>query len=179
LSPVAWIAVLATAGAAILTPAYIAASLLVTGSKPEAGTLAGAYAVGILVFMPFPLLVTLFVLPGVAWLALLGLAVPAAVAERLGVRASLARGFALGRVDFAHALGSLAALILSYVLTRLMLILLLRGTGDQAVAVATFLADLVLSPLLFVGAAMLYLDQAARLAVVHSHPTRKPSKRSA
>jgi hypothetical protein len=60
-----------------------------------------------------------------------------------------------------------------------MLILLLRDTGDQAVAVATFLADLVLSPLLFVGAAMLYVDQAARLAVVDSPATRNRSKRSA
>jgi hypothetical protein len=116
-----------------------------------------------LVFLPFPVLVTAFVLPGLAWLALFGLAVPAAVLERLGLRAALRRGFELGRADFTHALGALAALTLVYVLTRVMLILLLRGTGDQTIRAAVFLADLVLSPLLFVGAALLYTDQAARL----------------
>ena len=57
---------------------------------------------------PFPLLVTIFVLPGLAWLALLGLAVPAALVENLGVRAALVRGYRLARADFVHVLGGLA-----------------------------------------------------------------------
>ncbi len=44
-----------------------------------------------------------------------------------------------------------------------MLLILLHTQGNQAQAVALVLADLVLSPLLFIGAALLYLDQAARL----------------
>ncbi len=44
-----------------------------------------------------------------------------------------------------------------------MLALLLRDTGDQTERVAIFLADLILAPLLFLGSALLYFDQAARL----------------
>jgi hypothetical protein len=40
---------------------------------------------------------------------------------------------------------------------------LLHTQGSQAQDVAFVLADLVLSPLLFVGATLLYVDQAARV----------------
>ena len=40
---------------------------------------------------------------------------------------------------------------------------LLHTQGDSSARVALGLADLVLSPLLFVGAALLYADQAARV----------------
>jgi hypothetical protein len=158
-----WLAVLATGGALVVTGAYILATGVVHDVRPDRRSTAVALAAGVLVFLPFPLLVTAFVLPGLAWLALFGLAVPAAVLERLGLRAALRRGLELGRADFVHALGSLAAVTLVYVLTRVMLILLLRDTGDQTIRAAVFLADLVLSPLLFVGAALLYTDQVARL----------------
>ena len=74
-----------------------------------------------------------------------------------------------------HAFGALAALTLVYVLTRVMLILLLRDTGDQTIRGAVFLADLVLSPLMFVGAALLYVDQAARLEA--RSPNGRPRRR--
>jgi hypothetical protein len=158
-----WLGLLASGGAVVVTLAFIAGTCVVHDVRPGRRSFPAALGAGVLVFLPFPLLVTVFVLPGLAWLALLGLSVPAALVERLGLRAALRRGFALGRVDFLHALGSLAALTLAYVLTRVMLILLLRDTGDQAIRVAVFLADLVLSPLMFVGAALLYVDQAARI----------------
>ena len=44
-----------------------------------------------------------------------------------------------------------------------MMALLLRDTGEQTERIAVFLADLVLSPILFLGAALLYFDQKARL----------------
>ena len=53
-------------------------------------------------------------------------------------------------------------MIVFYV-TRLMLALLLRSGGESTERVAAALSDLVLSPLLFVGSALLYIDQAARL----------------
>ena len=168
-----WLVVLATAGAVVVTAAYIVATCVVHDLRPERRSIAVALAAGTLVFLPFPLLITLFVLPGLAWLAFFGLAVPAALVEGLGMRRALRRGFELGKADFAHALGSLAALTLVYVLTRVMLILLLRDTGDQTIRGAILLADLVLSPLLFVGAALLYTDQAARL-VVRSADGRHP-----
>jgi hypothetical protein len=41
----------------------------------------------------------------------------------------------------------------------------LRNFGGAGVAVAFFLASLTVSPLLFIGAALLYIDQAARVKV--------------
>lgn len=143
----------------IICAAYVRASQLVTGSRPTWA----AFVVAVLVFLPFPILVRLYVLPGVAWFALAGLAVPAAVAERLGVRAALARGLALGRADLVHAVGGMATLAIVYGMSRAFLLVLLHTQGNQAQRVALVLSDLVLSPLLFVGAVLLYLDQAARV----------------
>jgi hypothetical protein len=43
------------------------------------------------------------------------------------------------------------------------LVFVLRDFGDAADSVGLFLASVVLSPLLFVGTALLYVDQAARV----------------
>jgi hypothetical protein len=139
--------------------AYVRASQLVLGERPAAA----AYLVALIVFLPFPILVRLYVLPGVAWFGLFGLAVPAAVHERLGVRAALRRGRELGRADLAHAIGGIATLALVYGVSKGALLVLLHTQGNQTERVAVVLADLVLSPLLFVGAAQLYVDQAARV----------------
>ena len=60
-------------------------------------------------------------------------------------------------------LGSLATLAILFGLVRLMLVLLLRDLGDAGERAALALGDLVLSPLLFLGGALLYVDQAARV----------------
>ena len=124
-----------------------------------------AFAVALIVYLPFPALLRLYVLPGVAWFGLIGLAVPAALAERVGVRAALKRGLQLGRADLAHAIGGLATLCIVYGLSRGVLLVLLHTQGDQAQKIALSLSDLVLSPLIFVGGALLYVDQAARAEV--------------
>jgi len=121
-----------------------------------------AAAVATLVWLPFPALRALFVLPALAWLALIGLAVPAAMVEGLRFRAALVRGRELGTADFVHALGSLAALVVVVGVADNTLSALLHTQGDNGQRVAVFLSDLVLSPLLFVGGALLYVDQAAR-----------------
>ena len=149
----------------LLTISYVAASALVSGTRPTRRSALTAFGIGILVFVPFPVLFRLFVLPGLALFAFFGLAVPAAMVERLSPRAALKRGAQLGKADFVHALGSLSTLALVYFLSRTVLLLLLRGQGDATERVAGFLADLVLSPLLFLGAALLYVDQAARVGV--------------
>jgi hypothetical protein len=151
------------AGGVFFTTAFIAASLVATETEPERRRLLTAFAVGFCVFVPFPFLVSVFILPGLVWLAFVGLSVPAALAEGGGMRSSLARGLELGRADFVHALGSLATLAIIVFLTRAMLFILLRGFGESTERVASFLADLVVSPLLFLGAGILYLDQAARV----------------
>ena len=139
--------------------AYIRASQLVVGGRATPA----AFLVALVVFLPFPILLRLYILPGVFWFGALGLAVPAAVGEGLGFRSALARGRALSRADLAHAVGGICALVLVYGVSRVFLLVLLHTQGDQAQKVALVLADLVLSPLLFVGAALLYLDQAARV----------------
>jgi hypothetical protein len=152
----------------LLTAAYVAACLVVVKERPPRRAVATAFVGGVLVILPVPLLVLIYALPAVAWLALVGLVVPAALVERLPLRAALRRGVELARADYVHALGAMAAATVIFALTKIMLILLLRGTADAAERVALFLADLVLSPLLFLVPALLYFDQAAR--VVQSRP---------
>jgi hypothetical protein len=122
-----------------------------------------AYGIGVLVFIPFPFLATVFVLPGLVWLAFVGLAVPAAFVERLGVRAALGRGIQLARADFIHVLGGLATLALVVFLTQAALYLVLREFAENTRLAASILASVVVSPLVFIGAALLYVDQEARL----------------
>jgi exosortase/archaeosortase len=149
-------------GALLLTLSYIVAIVLVTGVRPDLRRLVTAYGVGVLVFLPVPLLAQLFVLPAVAYLALFGWVVPAALVEGRGLRAVFPRSFRLARADFVHATGGLATLVIVFYVTRLMMALLLRTGAESTERVAAALSDLVLSPILFVGSAFVYLDQAAR-----------------
>lgn len=145
----------------LVCAAYVRASMLVTGTFWSWR----AYAAALVIYLPFPALLRLYVLPGVAWLALVGLAVPAALVEGLGLRDALRRGLQLGRADLGHAVGGLAALCIVYGVTRLALLVLLHSQGGQAQDIAVVLSDIVLSPVLYVGGALLYADQAARVRV--------------
>ena len=156
----------------LVAAAYLWACRLALGAAPTRN----AYLCAVLVFAPVPFLVRLLVLPAVAWLALFGLAIPAAMTERIGFRAALERGRRLALADFVHALGSLAALVIVVGISELTLISLLRSQGDNGQRVAHALADLVLSPLLYLGGALLYLDQAAR---VGSRPSDRRRRRDA
>jgi len=162
-------ALILLAGAPLVTGAYVAASALVTRESPTVT----AFKVGLLIWLPVPGLIMLYNLPAVAWLAFVGLAVPAAVAERLSFREALVRGRRLGTVDYVHALGSLATLTLIFGLTKIVLFFLLRDQADVAQRTALFLGDLVISPLLFVGSALLYYDQAARALDSRPDETRR------
>lgn len=168
ISRLAAIAFVPLAGAVLLTASFVGASILATGAWPDRRSLGTAFAAGALVFLPFPFLATVFILPGIAWLAFVGLAVPVAVVEGLGVRASLGRAMQLARADYVHVLGGLAALAITVFLTRTVLFFLLRGLGEAEALAAAVLADILISPLLFLGAAMLYIDQAARARVARA-----------
>lgn len=157
-----WLVFTATGGGALLSAAYVGACVIASDRQLDRRTLVTAWAAGLIAFVPFPFLLVMFVLPGVAWLALVGLVVPVVALEGRGLREAFSRAVLLARADYVHAVGSLATLVLTFFLTRLVLFFLLRGLGDAADRVAAFLADLVLSPLLFLGAALLYYDQAAR-----------------
>jgi hypothetical protein len=137
---------------------YLWACRVVLGAAPTVT----AGAVAVLVWLPFPALRYVYVLPALAWLAFIGLSVPAAMAERLRFRDALVRGRRLGTADFVHAVGSLATLVIVVGIAANTLSALLHTQGDNGQRVAVFLSDLVLSPLLFLGGALLYVDQAAR-----------------
>jgi hypothetical protein len=151
------------AGAPLMAASYAFAATIVGRVERRPADLARAIAVGAVVFVPAAFLSLLYVLPAVAWLALVGLVVPVLVLERLPVGAALRRAVALARADYVHALGSLATLAILFGLVKLMLALLLRDFGESGERFALGLADLVVSPLLFLGAALLYFDQAARI----------------
>jgi hypothetical protein len=122
-----------------------------------------AYLLAVVLFLPVPLLVTLFILPGLVGLSLVGLAVPAVLVERLPVRAAVRRGVVLARADFVHVLGGLSTLALVIVISQFSLYFVLREFADNTRMIAAALAALVVSPVVFLGSALLYVDQEARL----------------
>ena len=152
-----------TLSGALISAAFVRGSVLVLGATPGRRRLIAAWLLGWLVFAPVPFLVLAFVVPGLLWLAALGLVVPVLVIEEIPLRAALRRAWQLARADYLHALGSLFTLGIVVVLSQSVLVFILRGFGGAAESVALFLASIVLSPLLFVGTALLYVDQSARV----------------
>ena len=151
--------------------AYVYACSLVLEPRVSLRRTAVAGTVSLLVWLPAPLGLRAYVLPMLAWLSLFGLAVPAVLVEGLGARAALARGVKLAAADYVHAFLALAALLLVVLLSAGVLSALLHGQAENARRVASALALLVLSPLLYLGGALLYVDQAARLG------SRRPNRR--
>jgi hypothetical protein len=151
------------AAAPVFTIGYAYATTLAIGVRPPRRAWLVALLVGVAVWLVAALLFPWFSLAAVLWLALVGLAVPVALVEGTSPLESLRRGLALGRIDYLHAAGSLATLFILFVLTRTGLALLLASQADNTVRTAVFLADLVLAPMLFLGGALLYGDQEARL----------------
>jgi hypothetical protein len=148
---------------ALLSVSLIAACVMVLEHRPSPRRLLVAGIVGWIVFAPVPFLVLAVVLPGLMWLAAVGLVVPVLVAEDRSPRGSLRRAWQLARADYVHTLGSLATLAIVVFLTQAMLVFILRGAGGAAIDVAVVLANIVISPLLFLGTALLYVDQRARV----------------
>ena len=132
----------AVVGALLATLSYVVACSIVTEQSLRSRNSVVAYCIGVLVFLPFPLLVTLFVLPGLIWLSLFGLSVPVALVEGLGVRGSLIRSVRLARADFVHVLGGLATLAILVFLTQASLFFVLREFAENTrVAAATLASD--------------------------------------
>jgi hypothetical protein len=153
----------------LFVAAYIRACTLLLGARPNRT----AVALAVVIYLPFPALRALFILPGIAWFAFIGLAVPAAMVEGRTFRDALERGRRLGAADYVHALGSLAALVVVVGIAGNTLSALLHTQGDNGQRVAVAISDLVLSPMLFLGAALLYLDQAARVGSAASDRRRR------
>jgi hypothetical protein len=178
-------------GVPLVTLSYVGASVIVAGRRVDRRRLVTAFVVGLIVFLPFPALVFLYILPAIAWLALVGLCVPAAVIEGTGFLDSLKRGYRLGRIDYVHSLGSMATLgITFYLSTRVMAVAINAGSG-QAADIARPLAEGILWPVVVLGSGLLYFDQAARLEsgprprrsrdadVHHAHEPDRPGRANA
>jgi hypothetical protein len=161
-------------GAVAFALSLTGASALAAGRRVPRRSLVIAFITGVLVYIPVPLLAVFFILPALAWLALVGLAVPAAVIEGRSLGAAFTRGVQLARADYVHALGGLAALAIVTFLSQWVLFFVLRGAGEATLISAALLVQLVMSPLLFLGAALLYFDQAAR--AVRSRATSSPRR---
>ena len=142
----------------LICAAYIRAAMMVHGSFWSWR----AYIAALVVYLPYPIL-GVYILPAVVYFALVGLGIPDTVQTDAGVRFAFRRGLELGRADLVHAIGGLATIVLVVGISRLALEVLLNTQGGQARLIAVVLADLVLSPLFYVGAVLLAVDQKARV----------------
>jgi hypothetical protein len=151
----------------LLLAASYAGALALVRPIARGRYLVTALAIGYIAFLPV-CISRVWIFPGIyllalAWLAFFGMGVPAALVERRRPEEALRRGAQLARADYVHALGSLATLAITIFLTGLVLFFSLRELSDQALRVAGLLALLVLAPIFVLGAAVLYLDQEARV----------------
>lgn len=160
-----WLAAVVAGWVALASASCVGACVLVSGPRPSREVLLRAFTAACLASLP--------ILAGFLWLAPLGLAVPAIVRECLPIRRAFRRGLELARADYVHALGSLATLLLVVFLTQVLLTALLHGASKQSVHVSAFLASLVLQPILFLGAALLYDDQVARAEIESGSRNRR------
>src|SRR5439155_134470 len=123
--------------------------------KPDLRRLLPAIGLGIVVLAPAVLLLAFLgvvgLLPAVAWLGFFGFVVPVAVIER---RFSYRRALELARADLTHTIGSLATLALVGLLSAYVVFFTLRSAGTAALQVSAFVSVLVISPILFLGAAL-------------------------
>jgi hypothetical protein len=151
--------------APVFSATYAAACTMAYATRPTARAWVVAIIAGTIAFLPAAVFFPWFALVSVAWLAMAGHVVPAAIKEGAGFVTVFRRSLEVARADFVHAVGGLAALVLVFGLTRLLLGLLLREQADNTIRASVALADVVLSPILFLGGALLYLNLAARVGL--------------
>ena len=149
---------------ALLSATFVAACVIALESRPSRRRLVQAWLVGWLVVEPVLLPVPYLILGGVVWLISLALVVPVLVVEDVPVIAGVGRALRLLRADWLHQVGSVVTLAIVVVLSQGVLAFALRGFGGTAISISFFLASMVVSPLLLIGTALLYVDQKARAA---------------
>ena len=156
--------------------AYAAASAIRQGSRPPLATWLVAVVVGTITFLPAAFLFGWFAIAAILWLGLAGHAVPAIMAERLAPRRAQADGATRARrLHPRRGLVRDARAPLRADEARDGL--LLRSQADATVRVSVFLADVVISPLLYLGAAIVYVDLVARVGL--SRDDRRRLRRAA
>lgn len=157
-----------------LALSYVWAVAVATDARKARGR---ALLAGAIAFLPLAasrvLVFTGVYFVALAWFALLGLAVPSVLVEGRRLGDALRHGFRLARADFVHSFGTVAALAIVVIVSIFSLSLLLAGFGAQSITVSAVMAVIVMSPLFFLGCALLYLDQKARLEERSSAEARK------
>jgi hypothetical protein len=126
----------------------------------------------VVVAVPFALAVTqlFLLLLAVAWLGLMGFSIPVAMLERDpeatrwfdGVAFTLTRSVSLARVEYLHAVGIAAALVLLYIVLGIVLATALVGFADNGREIAIAITQVLLAPLFFLGLSVLYFEQKVR-----------------
>jgi hypothetical protein len=149
--------------APLFTLAFAYAARLTSPARVPFRAWLVALTVGTLVFVPAALTFPWFAIASVLWLSFVGLSVPAAMREGGSVTRALGRGIGLARAGYLHVAGTFLTLAAVFALTRWMLALVLESQADNTTRTAIFLSDVVISPLLFLGGALVYVDQDARL----------------
>jgi hypothetical protein len=186
-------AVHVVAGVAILSAAFAVAfaavTRLVAGDGQGRAWARVAQAVPVLAVLAFVVAVPFYLgfiaglimlLFSAGWLGLTAFAIPAAMIEEPAqggfagaVAHALRRTAVLARVEYVHALGVAAALIVVYILFSVALAAALSGYADNSRLVAQALAQIVLAPFFFIGLAVLYFEQRARSLESAGRPRRR------
>jgi hypothetical protein len=124
----------------------------------------------------------IFLIVAAAWLGLSAFAIPAAVIETPEdtsyagrVASSLRRTVELARVEYVHAFGVAAILIVITLLVGIVLALALASFADNGRIAAVALSQIVLSPFFFIGLTVLYFEQRARAEERRGARTSGPS----
>ncbi len=149
--------------APLFTIAYVAACAIERGAVGSRRQWLVATALGVVAMVPAAATLSWFIILGVAWLAVVGWVVPVVMNENVTIAGAFRRAVELFRADVVHALGGLATLVLIFLLTRSGMAWLLRAQADNTLRVSVFVADLVISPVIFLGAVIVYRDLAARV----------------
>jgi hypothetical protein len=167
--------------AVAFTAIYGAAARLVSGDTfaeawaqvfvraPTLIVLTFVVAVPVVIAIPYLFLLVV----GALWIALMGFSIPVAMLERDQsvtnpfdrIAFSLLRSIRLARVEYLHALGVIAALLLIYLLLGIVLAQALVGFADNGEVIAAAFVQVVLAPFFFLGLSVLYFEQRARAAV--------------
>jgi hypothetical protein len=158
--------------------AFAVVTRLVVGDEQRQAWVRATHAVPILAVLAFIVAVPFYLgfvaglillLFSAAWLGLTAFAIPAAMLEDPPLPGfagrmvhALRRTAVLARVEYLHAAGVAAALIVVYILFSVALAAALSGYADNSRLVAQALAQIVLAPFFFIGLSVLYFDQRAR-----------------
>ena len=176
--------------AVAFTASYAAAARVAAGdSLAEAWAQAGLrvptlLVLALVVAVPFALAVTqlYLIVPAVAWLGLMGFAIPVAMLEQdpeaknwlHRLSHAVSRSVALARAEYLHAVGVSAALVMVYIVLGIVLASTLVGFADNGREIAVAIAQVILAPLFFLGLSVLYFEQKVRAVSSRSDPTRRP-----